>query len=186
MSVAISALLWLLGICLGVLVLVVVMPLRLELAVHKQAHWQFRAALRPFGRFGPRIPLSGRKAKADKPAKKKGAGHAPRRVGKLRIDLAARAGAQFVRDVLKRVRIETAHLQMRFGLGDPAETGQVFGYLAPVIYGTSAGHQLSLEVEPVFDRVALEGEAELDCFLVPAALVGPLFRFGWAIFGPDR
>ncbi|NNJ67327.1 MAG: DUF2953 domain-containing protein [Boseongicola sp.] len=186
MSIAISVLLWGLGLCLGAVLLVIAMPVRLEIDVQKGTRWRFRAALRPFGRFGPRLPLSGRKGKTDKPPEKRRKRNARRRLGKMRIDRLAQAGAKLVGDILRCVRIETATLQMRFGLGDPAETGEVFGYMAPVIYGAGVGQKLSFDVEPVFDRAVLEGQAKLDLSLVPAALLGPLFRFGWTVFGPVR
>ena len=186
MGLALALVVLVLCLFLAVLVLFAAMPLRLELEVHKSEAWRFRAAVRPFGRYGPRIALSGRSQKPDRRDEKQRDASPKPKKRKLRAKGLARAVMRLIGDVLRRIRIDTARLKMRFGLGDPAETGQVFGYLAPLIYGTTPGQAIWLEVEPVFDQAVLEGEAELDLSVVPATLLGPLFRFGWFAFGPVR
>ncbi|SMX21977.1 DUF2953 domain-containing protein [Boseongicola aestuarii] len=186
MSLAVAIVVLVLCILLSVLVLFAAMPLRLELEVHKSEAWCFRAGVRPFGRYGPRIPLSGRKPKPDRPEEKPLDARPKPKKRKLRTKGLASAVIRLIGDILQRICIDTARLQMRFGLGDPAETGQVFGYLSPLIYGTAPGQAICLEVEPVFDRAVLQGEAELDLSVVPATLLGPLFRFAWSAFGPVR
>ena len=185
MTIMLTIVIWLLLAGLGLLVLAIVTPLRIELMLTREDAVHGLVALRPFGRFGPRIPLSGRKktAAAPKVAPKK---RAKGRVWRRKPHRIASAAIQLVTEILGRVHVDAASLDMRFGLGDPGETGQVFGLMTPLIYGTSAMPKVRVNVEPVFDRAVLTGHVALDLSLIPAALLAPFLRFGWTAFGPDR
>lgn len=98
----------------------------------------------------------------------------------------ARASIQLVTEILGRVNVDAASLDIRFDLGDPGETGQVFGLMTPLIYGTSAMPKVRVKVEPVFDQIVLTGQVAVDLSLIPAALLAPFVRFGWTAFGPGR
>ncbi|MCK8462455.1 DUF2953 domain-containing protein [Aliiroseovarius sp. S1339] len=89
-------------------------------------------------------------------------------------------------DIWDRVRVDAATLDLRFGLDDPAETGQAFGQMTPLIYGTSAAPRVHINVDPAFDRAILKGRVALDLSFVPFMLVPPFIRFGWSAFWPDR
>ncbi|UWQ39803.1 DUF2953 domain-containing protein (plasmid) [Leisingera aquaemixtae] len=174
-----AALAVLLAALLGLTVLVLVLPLRIELVLRKEAELAFSAALRPFGGIGPRIRLSGRRKPpetAQEPGRKRR--YDPRRL----VPAAGRLAAA----VLRRIRIRALILDAKFGLGDPAQTGQLYGMLAPLVYGTLPARRLQVAVQPVFDRAELSGRAELDVTVVPAALIVPAVRFGWDTFGPVR
>ncbi|UWQ27139.1 DUF2953 domain-containing protein (plasmid) [Leisingera aquaemixtae] len=174
-----AALAVLLAALLGLTVLVLVLPLRIELVLRKEAGLSFSAALRPFGGIGPRIRLSGRRKPpetAQEPGRKRR--YDPRRL--------APAAGRLAAAVLRRIRIRALVLDAKFGLGDPAETGQLYGMLAPLVYGTLPARRLQVAVQPVFDRAELSGRAELDVTVVPAALIVPAVRFGWDAFGPVR
>ena len=169
----------LLAALLALIVLTLVLPLRIELVLRKEAGLAFTAALRPLGGFGPRVRLSGTRKPPDtakKPSRKRR--HDPRRL----VPAAGRLAAA----VLRRIRIRALVLDAKFGSGDPAETGQLYGMLAPLVYGTLPARRLQVSLQPVFDRAVLSGRAELDVSVVPAALIGPAVRFGWDAFGPVR
>lgn len=175
--------LWLLALVCLVIGLAVALPLRLELEIHKQAAWRVVATVRPFGRYGPRIPI--RKGPMgvhdEKPRKMKRRTQrhpAPR-------DLLP-AVFRFVTDVLGCIRVGKLTVDARFGFGDPAMTGQAFGMLAPAIYGAPAMAGVDLRVVPVFDRQVLTGAADLAFSVVPITLLGPFLRLGWHLFGPAR
>ena len=70
--------------------------------------------------------------------------------------------------------------------GGPAETGQIFGMLTPVLYGVSNLRKIDVRIRPVFDQAAFSGHAAMVISVVPAMLVPPFLRFGWASFGPGR
>lgn len=162
--------------------LAAVLPVRLELTVHKEGEWRVAAALRPFGRYGPRLLMSNKKRhpKASKKATLKR--RTPTR--KSRIDVAV--VLRLLTDILGCINIGRLNVDARFGLGDPAATGQAFGTLAPVIYGTSALRGFRVHAVPVFDRPVLSGAAEIAFSVIPITLLGPAFRFGWSIIRTVR
>lgn len=97
---------------------------------------------------------------------------------------ALRALPRLIGDLLGRFRIVELRAEGTFGLGDPADTGMVYGALVPFLYGGPAVSRLSLDVAPDFDRVCLEGRADATIRFRPAALLPPFVRFGWQAFGP--
>ncbi len=98
----------------------------------------------------------------------------------------AQAAIRLVTELMATVRFETASLNLRFGLGDPAETGQLYGQLTPLVYSASGCPRVRIDVEPIFDEATLTGRAALDLSVVPARLIAPFLRFGWSAFGPTR
>ncbi len=185
MTLVVTILIWLLAAGLGLFVVAMVTPLRIELMLTREDAVYGSVALRPFGRFGPRIALSGRKKReaAPKAASKK---RAKGRVWRRKPQRIVRAAIRLVTEILGRVHVDAAVLDMRFGFGDPGETGQAFGLMTPLIYGTSAMPKVRVKVEPVFDQTVFTGQVALDLSLIPAALLAPFVRFGWTAFGPDR
>ena len=185
MTIVVTILIWVLAAGLGLFVLAMVTPLRIELMLTREDAVHGLVALRPFGRLGPRVALSGRKKRqaAPKVALKK---RAKGRVWQRNPQRIARAAIRLVTEILGRVHVDAASLDMRFGLGDPGETGQAFGLMTPLIYGTSAMQKVDVKIEPVFDRAVLTGHVALDLSLIPAALLAPFLRFGWTAFGPNR
>ena len=99
-----------------------------------------------------------------------------------------RAGPGLIGGVLRCIRVDRFRVDCTFGLGDPAETGQVFGVLAPFVYGTrwAWGRADAVALTPVFDRACLEGEADVALAVTPMRLLGPVLRFAWATFGPGQ
>lgn len=180
-------LVWLGILFLAGLLAAIFLPLRLELRAEVADKVSFSALIRPFGRFGPRIPL--RRNKTAKAAPQE-AERKPRRESKTRrLDSGRRLlrpGLRLLGDILGAVRVHTMAVDLRFGSDDPSETGEIFGWMAPIVYGTAAWNRADLHFEPVFDGEVFEGSAALDVSLVPARLVPPFVRFGFAAFGPTR
>ncbi len=168
----VTALLWLLLGAAVLLVIVLVMPLRIEMSVVKDTGWRCAVALRPAGRFGPRIALPRRPGKKGKAEKRHRPGRRARRL--------PRGVPRFLVEVVRRFRVRSLDLKMRVGLGDPAETGHVFGLLMPLVYSIGRAGRVRLDVEPVFDEMVLTGRGEAVVSVVPVSLVGPVARLGWA------
>ncbi|MFW8595065.1 DUF2953 domain-containing protein [Cribrihabitans neustonicus] len=172
-----------LALLIGFFALLLFTPLHLELMVQNETCLAFKAAFRPCGGFGPRLTLS-RRGRPDQSAKTRrkrgrrrgGTGARPLRVAAAALWLAA--------EILRRVHICKLVAEGTFGTGDPAETGQLFGLLAPLIYAPAWSRRLRFEVEPDFSRACFSGRAELVLSVVPVALLGPAARFGWRAFGP--
>ncbi len=184
MSVAVWAILGVLAALLLVLALAMATPLRLELSLRKGTAWHYNAALRPFGKYGPRITIRGPK---NKRPKKTGKARRKQVKSRFRPKRIIPAGLKLFNDILHRIYVSRAQLDVRFGLGDPGETGQLYGMLAPLIYGPTALPGVRLKVEPVFDdRPTFTGCAEMYVSVVPASIIAPAIRFGWRAFGPSR
>lgn len=179
----IAVLIWVLAAVVLLLLLALVMPFRVEIQILKEEAVQFSAALRPFGRSGPRIALSNRK-KAQPKQKHKAT--ARRWKLKTRPKRMAQAVVRLARDLFACVRLERATIDLRFGLGDPAETGQCYGQMTPLIYGTAGMPRVHINVQPDFDQAVLSGRAALDVSLRPIQLLPPFVRFGWVAFGRAR
>ena len=186
MILVVEIVLWAVLFVAGLVLLALVTPLRLEMRLSRDEALQFSAVLRPFGRFGPRIPLSGGSEKSGSKNKPRHGKQPGRRLRKAQPKRLAQAALRLFVEVIGRVRIEAAALDVRFGLGDPGDTGQVFGQLFPLLNAIPATRRVRLNVEPVFDQAMLKGRVSLDLSLVPFRLVKPFVRFGWTAFGPQR
>ena len=190
MWTALTILLWLLAAVLVLLLAVLASPLRIEARASAGEALRYSLALRPFGRFGPRLAV----ADSEKPKKKKKAKTKREKEKSAKSGKATyrdprpivRAVVRLVSEITGQLHIEKAALDLRFGADDPAETGEIYGALAPFIYGTAHSRRVYVNVEPVFDRVVFDGRAALDVTMTPALLLPPIARFGWSAFGPRR
>lgn len=186
MALALAILAWVLAAVLAIVLAALILPLRLELRVAAEETVRWSAAVRPFGRLGPRIPLNRaprRKKRPKTPKTEKPARRSRLRSEPMRV---ARSAMGFVASVLRAIRIDTLRLDLKFGTGDPGDTGQIYGMLTPLIYGAGAGRHVQIDVEPVFDRAVVLGHAALDASVRPIRILWAALRFGWLAFGPAR
>ena len=184
MSIVLTILLWIVLVALAVTVLVCSVPMRIELTLSKGETWFLSATLRPFAGLGPEILLA--RGQRTSRARRGKATKEPRRRNRIWRGDPARffhAIPRLLAGMVRHVRIDRADIKMKFGLGDPADTGQAFGLVAPLVYGAHAAPRLRVRVEPVFEEAILQGWARLRLSLVPVLLVMPFIRFGWAMIG---
>lgn len=183
-----TILLWLLAAMFALLLVALAAPLQIECRASVGDAFRYSVALRPFGRLGPRFAV----VDSDKPTRKKEKKARPERKSKTGVKPQSdprkivAAAFRLISEIFASLSVDKAAFDLRFGASDPAETGAIFGCLAPLIYGTQSGRGMDVRVEPVFDRVLFDGRAELNVKLRPARLVLPLVRFGWTTFGPFR
>ena len=90
--------------------------------------------------------------------------------------LMVRALPAFLSALAGRIRIDRLRLDLRFGTGDPALTGQVCGWLMALAHGLGGAPSARLRVQPEFEQACLSGTAEVALSLTPLRLAGPLFR----------
>ena len=189
MSIAILVLSLVLLAVLVLIVAVLATPVVFHAMLGNDPVLTYRVVARPFAGVGPPLrladsahprPKKKKRAKRDKSGKKKG-----RRFG-VRTPVLASEIPRLAAGLLRCVQIEDLTVDAEFGLGDPAETGQIYGFLTPLIYGCGALPGGRLSIRPVFDRACLSGTADLRLSLTPIALVAPLARFGWNVFGRGR
>jgi hypothetical protein len=84
---------------------------------------------------------------------------------------------RLLRSLRRGVRVRRLHLRARVGLGDPAETGLLVGWAAPLLAVVRAPPALDLRLEPDFAREVLEGEARGELRTFPLLVLPPLLRF---------
>jgi hypothetical protein len=180
-----QVLLWLVVALVVLVILLVVLP------IHVLALWQSDPAvpskvlLRPFGGVSPPIKVydSHKPRKAGQKAAPKARKHQKaRRSGRMPQGDVLAEGMVLLRRLTGAVHIDTLLLDAEVGLGDPADTGQLFGQLCPLIY-TTGGH---VNVRPNFDAACLRGSALAQVHFSVLGLVWPFARFGWRVFGPVR
>ena len=183
---ALQVLLWL-GVSLLVLIIfTMITPIHVELSWQNNPAKRATVLLRLFGGVSPAIRVydSAAPRKPEKPARKRS--KRKRRKsgtqswvphGNILTEVMA-----LLRRVLGAIHIDMLHLDAEVGLGDPAETGQLFGQLCPLIY-TSGGH---VTLRPNFDRACLQGTALAKFHFSLLGLLWPFLRFGWRVLGPVR
>lgn len=186
MWTALIIILWVLAVTATVLLALLAVPIRVECRASVGEVVRFRLGLRLLAGLGPRVGIADSdrpSRKARRPKKKKAKkDRSPHREPQRFL----RPGLRLVSDILARLHVEKVALDVRFGADDPAETGQIFGGLAPLVYGTAGCRRLRLKVEPVFDGAVFDGHAAVDVSLTPLRLIPPFVRFGWSAFGPGR
>lgn len=183
-AVVLTVLVWLLAALAVTVVLLVTLPVRITVRAGSVPP-SFALRLRLLGGLVPEFALSGGNQaqvgpKTPRAAPRKRRRGAPRRappVGKM-----LRAAPALLAGLVRPFRIEYLCIDMRFGLGDPAATGELFGLLAPLAYGTAGCDRLRISLRPEFDSRCLIGEAEGAVRFVPVALIPPALRFAWAVF----
>ena len=82
-----------------------------------------------------------------------------------------------LRSLRRGVRVREVKLRARVGLGDPADTGILVGFAAPLLTMARAAPRLDLRLEPDFAREVLEGEARGELRAFPLLVLPPLLRF---------
>jgi hypothetical protein len=166
-------------IAIAIVVLVVagvLLPIRFRFGLSRDPKWRLTVHIAPLNGHAPFIGVVD-SLEADTGSEAHEAVPQPesRRRRRRRRRLPSRrllaSLSNFVADLISAIRVERAQGEITFGLGDPAETGQVFGLLAPLVYGV--GHQAPgrFVIRPDFENQVLCGSAMLEVSLVPARLL---------------
>lgn len=189
MATALGILLWILAAVLGLIVLILVLPVRVSLRLASGTRMDAGAEIRLLAGLAPPIRLSRRRHGAvsasgsgrERP-KRRPKGHHRRggAAGRL-LSAAPRALGRMIR----KVHVERIEIDGDLGLGDPAETGALFGWLMPLIHSLPSP-RFRLDLRPDFAAARVSVRAEAAFRLVPAALLPPLAALLWAGFGARR
>ncbi|AHM05571.1 hypothetical protein roselon_03313 [Roseibacterium elongatum DSM 19469] len=162
---------------LGAAVLVILLPWHLRFRI-RTSPAEFHAELRLLAGHAPAIPLTGGpKRDGQPPDKPKRA--VPRRaahhVGQAR---SLRGLGALVSGVISAFRVRNLDLVGRIGTGDPADTGVLWGCLAPFVYGPGqAMHRI--EIVPDFATRIFDMTAAGTLAIRPDRLLGSGLRFAW-------
>lgn len=85
---------------------------------------------------------------------------------------------RLARRLRRRVHMGELYLRARYGLGDPADTGLLVGWLCAIHESLGALlPEADVRLEPDFGRTVLEGELRGGVRLVPLGLLPPLVGF---------
>ena len=88
---------------------------------------------------------------------------------------------RFVIDSIRLVRIHRLNLNLRYGLWDPADTGLLFGAIAPtMVYGRSCS-LMEIEIQPDFEQLCLQGYLTGDIRVFPIQFAGPVVRLVFSV-----
>jgi hypothetical protein len=84
---------------------------------------------------------------------------------------------RFILNLFRQINIRTFNLSIRFGLDDPADTGQLYGVIAPFALCLQAFPFTTIRIQPVFTGVALHTYFKIQVRIVPIRIVWVLIRF---------
>ena len=176
-----EALLWVGAVVVVVVIALGATPVQCEFSLSSDPDDRFRILLKFLGGLTPGIDLTksrGRRKKAKKETDKT-ARKDKRRRRKRPSRVTFGAISDVIREVLACIRFSALEVEGKFGTGDPAETGQLYGYLSPIIFTLGARQGADILIEPVFDEACFQGRVSATLEVVPFELIPPLSRFGW-------
>ena len=189
MSVLVGILLWLLLAVVVLVGLFLVTPVSFRVHVTNSPRLAYRVEMHALGGLAPRITLAHgahqiavaeHKAKPAKPRQRTSSG--PRRVSGALI----RALPELAKDILRHVHVAELHIDADYGLGDPADTGQLSGLLMPLQHASPLPAAVLLDLRPDFTRACLKGSITAAVRFTVAAFFVPVLRFAWRAFGPGK
>jgi hypothetical protein len=172
---------WLAIAATAVLLLIVAalaVPVQFDVQAELSDRWRGRVTLRwLFGLL--EVPLTGGSRSARPPRTRK-----PRKPSRRRPSirpvlatpgLAGRT-VEFLEDLVTRIQVRAFQLKAEFGVDDPADTGQIYGALVPVLVLASV-RGMDVRCRPDFTRARLEGACTGSVSVRPLAVFGVVVRF---------
>ena len=102
--------------------------------------------------------------------------HAAAGLAALRAKGFLRRAVRLLVALVRRITWEELSLCAEFGLDDPADTGRVYGALAPVFL-TAAARGVDVRCEPNFLRTCLEGSCATTLRVVPLSVLAVVAQF---------
>ena len=97
-----------------------------------------------------------------------------------------RAAPRLIAGLLRPIRLMRLHLDADIGLGDPADTGQLYGAMQALLRPLRLPSGASVVVRPDFTGPRTEGTLDAEFQVAPVAFLPPLLAFGWRVFGWRR
>ncbi|PUB17479.1 DUF2953 domain-containing protein [Yoonia sediminilitoris] len=183
---AVQILLWS-GVALALMILPLVsLPVYVQMSLQWNVIRRATVSLRPLGGVFPSIMVYDSSRKPT-PSKQK----QPTRKRKKRMQRRRRRGVRgevlaelphVIGRMLHAIKFDFLRVDADFGLDDPADTGQLFGHLTPLIYGPLG----QVNLRPDFGGACLRGTATAQFHVTPVALVRPMLGFLWRLLGPFK
>jgi len=93
---------------------------------------------------------------------------------------------ELIGDLLRHMHLRRLAVDADIGLGDPADTGQLFGLVRAARHLLPAAPGVSVQVRPDFEALRVSGRLAGEASFIPVAFIPPAIRFGWRVWGPWR
>lgn len=93
---------------------------------------------------------------------------------------------KLLRGLIARVEFQGVRGHVVLGLPDPADTGRLYGMTYPVLFHLNRSEKNRIHFEPDYDRAAFAVDGQAAMTFIPAALLPPVFSFGWSVFVKPR
>lgn len=190
-------LLWLLLVLIGLplvaVVLVLAFPLHLSVFAKSGADARVLVHLRLLGGLVPRIAIvdTTRTARSEKSKTRASEKRKSRKKDKPRRKRKALSRETILRMVreapgllsgeIRRFHINRFRLEADYGLDDPAATGELYGWMCPLLFATPLRRH-NVALRPDFTGRRFEAEVDTAVSFTPLSLVVPALRFGWRVF----
>ncbi|MDH3262491.1 MAG: DUF2953 domain-containing protein [Paracoccaceae bacterium] len=179
-----AALLWLVALLALALLALALTPVHLSVMAQSEPRPRVRIGAAPLGGLVPAIPVydsaRSKRPKEKKKPRQRGEKSACRKAGKGLPAGGGRAVARLLAELFAQIRFDHLHVEAEYGLGDPADTGQLFGWLTALAQ-VACRPGVSLALRPDFGRAVLAGEFDAAVRITPATLLPPALRFAWAL-----
>jgi hypothetical protein len=78
---------------------------------------------------------------------------------------------RFIRDVWRAIHKRDVRLRVRIGLGDPADTGQLWALVGPVSGVLTIAQEVSIDIEPEFIDTVFELDSSGNIRIIPLQMV---------------
>lgn len=184
-----TVVLWLFAFLVVLALAAVVTPVKLRLRFRSSPQWRLRIDARLFGGATPAIPFHDSARRRSKKRKKAGTRRTLRnntgnkKTSSFRMFEAA---PKLLGELLRSIEVSRLEIDADVGLGDPADTGQLFGLLVPIIYTQPMATVGLINVRPDFTASRASGTLLAELSFIPAAFIPPGVRFAWHVFGPRQ
>jgi hypothetical protein len=173
----------------GLLIALLAVPIELAFRIDriKQIHGQVNIRwLFGLVRFSMDVPGIARPKKAKekrKPAAVKESGTRGKRSGSANLFALLKQSSfrrrllQFIKDLLRATHSQELYLRLRIGLGDPADTGQLWALLGPIAALAANMPSAVVRIEPEFMNPVFEVQSHGKFRLTPLEIIALTIAF---------
>jgi len=170
------------GIVIFLLLVIALLAIPISLSFQVSWHQTLRGDIRLLWLFGLiRIPIplsketsatpGGKTSPKKKERRERSTSNGSRARGLIHNKPLRRRVIRFVRDFWRAIDKKNLRLHLRLGLGDPADTGQLWAVVGPIAGVLAANREASVEIEPDFFDSTLEMDSSGDIRIIPLQLL---------------
>jgi hypothetical protein len=170
------------GVAAGLLLLIVVLAIPVVVTFHLSWREAFQndTELRwAFGLVRIRLPSQQSETRSPKGKEPEAKATPIRRSSRKKHNVFAavwqksfrRRISRFIGQVWNAVHMQNLTLRLRIGLGDPADTGQLWAFFGPAAGLLANVHEASIEIEPEFFDTTIELDSSGSIRLIPLQII---------------